>query len=196
MRRWLVLSIGIAALMVVALIFVVRAVVPPPIPEKPAVVGAPVEIHFNEIDLAITSGILLSIDNITSEAVIVDLDGLGQAIAAGLRLFDPIGNEWTWINLEGGAVRRVLSASPWSSGMGWGRESHLRIEPGRNETVTLSVTEGMNVGAMNWIARLRGQPDRLVYVLDCQFPLLDEATGARRTVRVGAKGEAAYKPRP
>lgn len=195
MRRWLILSVGIVVLMVVALFFVVRALIPPPIPDKPAVSGGPVEVHFNEIDLGISSGILLSIDNISSEPIIVDLDALGPAIAKGLRLFDPIGNEWTWINLDGGPVRAVLSASPWSSGFGWGSQARLRIEPGRSETVTLGVTAGLNLAAINRFARLRAQPDRLVYVLDCEFPLLDEATGARRAVRTGAKGEATYQAR-
>jgi len=196
MRRWLILSLGIVILMVVGAIYVVRALFPPPTPEPPMLADAPADFHINEIDLALSGAVLISIDNRTSETLTIDLAALGKAVADGLRLFDLLDNEWTWIDVEGRGTRPLLDATVLQTGMGWNTESNLKIEPGRSESAMLAVNPGLNLAAMNWIARMRSKPDRLVYVLDFQLPIRDPQTGGRTTVRLTAKGETAYLPRP
>ncbi len=195
MRRWLVISLGIVVVLIFGLSVAVRALFPPPIPEPPTPADAVADFHLNEIDLATSSAMLVSIDNRTDGPLVVDLTALGPAVAKGLRLFDPFRNEWKWFDAEGRSAIVALHATA-PSAMGWPTETTLTIEPGQSGSVLLALDPDVRLGAINWVARLRRVPDRLIYVLDCELPLRDVSSGRNHTVRVTAKGEAAYLPRP
>ncbi len=195
MRRWLILSIGIVILLTVGIVFLVRSIMPPPIPDPPFIADAVADFHLNEIDLATSSAMLVSIDNRTDGPLVVDLTALGPAVAKGLRLFDPFRNEWKWFDVEGRSATVAFHATA-PSAMGWPTETTLTIEPGQSGSVLLALDPDVRLGAINWVARLRRVPDRLIYVLDCELPLRDVSSGRNHTVRVTAKGEAAYLPRP
>ncbi len=196
MRRWLILSLAIVVLLIIGGWFVARVIFPPPIPDPPVVADAPADFHLNEIDLAASSAMLISIENLTDSLLTIDLQALGQEVAKGLRLFHPLGDEWKWIDLEGRTARLTLDASTLQTGMGWQPQTTLTIEPGRSESALLAVDPMIRPVPVNWAARLRLKPPRLVYVLDFNLPLVDRATGAPSTARITAKGEAAYLPRP
>lgn len=196
MKKWLALSLGIVLVMAVVIVAVVRAVIPSPIPDPPSLPDAPLAIHINEIDLSTAGLLLVSIDNQTREPVTVDVARLGAALSEGMRLFDPIGNEWVWLDERGRRGAALSSQNFWQWNGQWNGGSSITIEPGRSENVNVSVVDGYAPAALEWVARLRGSPEWFVYVIDCELPAVIGSGAAEQPVRITAKGEVAYRPRP
>lgn len=196
MRKWLLLSVGIVVAMIIALVLVVQAFLPTPIPEPPTIADCPLAIHINEIDLSTTGMILISIDNLTREDITVDVSKLGPAFDEHLHVYDPIGNEWAWVNANG-AIGKPFGegGNYWQWQSQWNRTDTVRIEAGRTENFNLIVDDSFKLTARRWAARLHARPDWLVYVIDCEIITTDGPDGPR-AIRVTAKGEAAYQPRP
>ena len=196
MRRWLILSIGIVILLIFGSVLVVRALFPPPIPDPPLLVDAPVGFHLNEIDLATSSAMLISLDNRSDETITIDLAALGQAVSCQLRLFHPLGDEWKWIDADGRTANPTFRAAPLLTDMNWRTQTTLTIAAGRSESAMLTVEPSVGLIAARWVARMRGQPQRLVYLIDMELPIRGESAAGHRTVRVAAKEETSYLPRP
>ncbi|GEM_PF-5128609 len=196
MKKWLLLSLGIVILMSVALVLVVRAFVQTPIPEVALIPDCPLAIHVNEIDLSTSGLILISLDNLTREDITIKVSEFGAAVSKSLRLFDPTGNEWTWVDSKGRPGNPVSADNAWQWSGQWGRSGQVTIEAGRTESFTLVVNPDYSLIAVEWMARMRGTPDWLQYVIDCRVPTVASSTSLVDAVRVTATGEAAYKPRP
>jgi len=199
-KKWLLLSGSIIVAMIVALVVIVQAFTPTPIPDPPTIPDGPLAIHINEIDLSTTGMMLISIDNLTGEDITIDATRLGEALNGHLRLFDSIGNEWIWVDATGQAGLPFAggdSNGPWrgSFNASGNASGSVRIEPGRTENFNLIVNNAFGLTAQAWAARFRAQPDRLIYVLDSAIPTIGDPTGSQ-ALRVTAKGEAAYLPRP
>lgn len=197
MKRWLLASLAIVILMVVALVFVVRAFIETPPPAVEVLSDARLALHINEIDLATSGVILVSIDNLTQRDIDINAVQLGRAISRSLRLFDPTGNEYHWVDSKGRVVRdAIASDESWQWTWGGSSGDRTRIEAGRTENFTLVVNPENGLAASEWVARLRRTPPWLTYVIDCEIPTVDPQTGQPENIRTTATGETAYLPRP
>ncbi len=197
MKRWLLASVAIVILMAAALIFVVRAFIETPPPKVPVLADAPLALHINEIDLSTSGMILVSIDNLTQRDIDINAVALGNAISRSLRLFDPTGNEYQWVDSKGRIVLdAIASDQSWQWAWGGSTGDRTRIEAGRTENFALVVTPDLGLVASEWVARLRRTPPWLTYVIDCEIPTIDPQTGESKKIRTTATGETAYKPRP
>lgn len=196
MKKWLLLSVGIVILMAIAVVLVVRAFIPTPIPEVPTIADCPLAIHINEIDLSTSGLILVSLDNLTREDISIDVSAFGAAVSKSLRLFDPTGNEWKWVDSKGRTGDPVSADNAWQWSGRWGQAGRITIEAGRTENFTLMVNPDYGLTAVEWMARMRGAPDRLLYVIDCRVSTGASSADSPDAIRVTASGETAYKPRP
>ena len=196
MKKWLLLSVAIIVAMIVALVLIVQAFTPTPIPDPPTIPDGPLAIHINEIDLSTRGMVLISIDNLTREDITVEVSKLGAALNEHLRIYDPIGNEWVWVNAVGATGRPFATDDAfWQWNSQWNTSGTVSIGAGRTENFNLAVEDVYTLTAEAWAARLHAVPARLVYVIDCEIPVTAAQDGVL-AVRVTAKGEAAYKPRP